>query len=120
MLTWLDTQDLDRPVLVGHDIGGGVAQIAAVNSPERFSGLVLTNAVCYDSWTVPSAKVSARLAPVLRHLPDALVRRSFVQTMRRGHDTEAMAEESLAVHWQHYAASRPGGVGELDNIDVND
>ena len=122
LLTWLDTQDLDRPVLVGHDIGGGVAQIAAVRSTERFSGLVLTNAVCYDSWPVPSAKVSARLTPVLRHLPDALVRRSFAQTMRRGHDTEAMADESLAVHWQHYAANGAAGslMAQLTSLDKRD
>jgi pimeloyl-ACP methyl ester carboxylesterase len=122
LLTWLDTQDLERPVLVGHDIGGGVAQIAAVHSPERFSGLVLTNAVCYDSWPVASIKVSARLAPVLRHLPDPLVRRSFAQTMRRGHDTEAMARESLLVHWQHYAAHGAASslMAQLTALDARD
>jgi len=122
LLAWLDTQDLDRPVLVGHDIGGGVAQIAAVNSPERFSGLVLTNAVCYDSWPVPSAKMSARLAPVLRHLPDPFVRRSFSQTMRRGHDSDAMADESLAVHWRHYLANGAAGalMAQLTSLDARD
>lgn len=35
--------DLDRPVLAGHDLGGGVAQIAAARASDRFSGLVLTN-----------------------------------------------------------------------------
>ena len=122
LLSWLDIQDLDAPVLVGHDIGGGVAQIAAVRSPERFSGLVLTNAVCYDSWPVPSAKASARLAPVLRHLPDPLVRRSFAQTMRRGHDNQAMARESLAVHWQHYAANGAAGslMDQLTSLDARD
>lgn len=50
LLEWLDTLDLpERPILVGHDLGGGVAQIAAVRAPDAFSGLVLTDAVCYDS-----------------------------------------------------------------------
>lgn len=122
LLTWLDTQDLDGPLLVGHDIGGGVAQIAAVRSPERFSGLVLTNAVCYDSWPVAAAKASARMAPVLRHLPDPLVRRFLAQTMRRGHDTEAMARESLEVHWQHYAKYGPARslMAQLTSLDARD
>ncbi|MEZ5093684.1 alpha/beta fold hydrolase [Nocardioides sp.] len=122
LLTWLDTQDLDRPVLVGHDLGGGVAQIAAVRAPERFSGLVLTNAVCYDSWPVASAKASARLAPLLRHLPDAFMRRSFAQVMRQGHDSEAMATESSAVHWEHYAAHGAARslMAQLTSLDARD
>lgn len=57
-------------MLVGHDLGGGVAQIAAARAPERFSGLVLTNALSYDSWQIPGVKVMARLAGALRLLPD--------------------------------------------------
>lgn len=39
--------------LVAHDIGGGVAQILAVNHPERINRLVLADAVCFDSWPIP-------------------------------------------------------------------
>jgi len=45
---------LESALLVGHDLGGGVAQILAVRRPELVRGLVLTNAVCYDSWPIPS------------------------------------------------------------------
>ena len=69
LLGWLDAVGIDRPVLVGHDLGG-VAQIAAVSAPDRFSGLVLTNTVSYDSWPIPSVTVMARSAAVLRHMPD--------------------------------------------------
>jgi len=122
LLAWLDTHDLEKPVLVGHDIGGGVAQIAAVHAPQRFTGLVLTNAVCYDSWPVASAKASARLAPVLRRIPDSFVRGSFAQLMRRGHDTEAMAKESFAVHWRHYAAEGAAEslMAQLTALDARD
>ncbi len=72
------------PVLLGHDLGGGVAQIAAVRAPERFSGLVLTNTVCYDSWPIPSVKAMARTAAVLRHMSDVAIYPSFVQLLRSG------------------------------------
>jgi pimeloyl-ACP methyl ester carboxylesterase len=52
LLAWLDEFGVDRAVLVGHDLGGGVAQIAAVHAPDRCAGLVVTNATAYDSWPV--------------------------------------------------------------------
>ncbi len=86
LLRWLDLVGIDAPVLVGHDLGGGVAQIAAVRAPGRFSGLVLTNAVCYDSWPIPSVKAMQRAAPLLRYLPESALYPSFVQLIHRGHD----------------------------------
>ena len=47
-----DHLDADRVVLVAHDIGGGVALRYAAHEPDRVAGLVLSNAVCYDSWPV--------------------------------------------------------------------
>jgi pimeloyl-ACP methyl ester carboxylesterase len=65
---------------------------------------VLTNAVCYDSWPIPSVKAMQRAAPVLRHLPEIALYPSFVQLIHRGHDDRARALESIGVHWQHYVA----------------
>lgn len=39
--------------IVAHDIGGGVAQLMAVNYPERVRKLVLIDTVCFDSWPIP-------------------------------------------------------------------
>jgi pimeloyl-ACP methyl ester carboxylesterase len=102
LLAWIDELGLERPVLVGHDLGGGVAQIAVVTSPERFSGIVLTNAVCYDSWPIPSIRAMAAAAPVLAHLPDVAIYPAIVQLLRRGHDDRHVAGESIGVHWQPY------------------
>ncbi|MBZ6493433.1 alpha/beta fold hydrolase [Natrinema longum] len=44
--------DVDRIALVAHDIGGGVALRFAAHNPEMVDQLVLSNAVCYDSWPV--------------------------------------------------------------------
>lgn len=104
LLRWLDLVGVEASVLVGHDLGGGVAQIAAVRGPGRFSGIMLTNAVCYDSWPIPSVKAMRRAAPILRYLPETALYPSFVQLIHRGHDNRARALESLGVHWQHYVA----------------
>lgn len=39
--------------IVAHDIGGGVAQLIAVNHPEAVHKLVLLDSVCFDSWPIP-------------------------------------------------------------------
>lgn len=124
LLDWLDSLALDtKPILVGHDLGGGVAQIAAVRAPERFAGIVLTNAVCYDSWPIPSVKVMRRFAPALSLLPEVLLYPSFVQLIHRGHDNRQRALESLAEHWAPYvtygaARSLMRQVAALDASDT--
>ncbi|MFB6109928.1 MAG: alpha/beta fold hydrolase [Halodesulfurarchaeum sp.] len=48
----VDQLGSEQVSLVGHDIGGGVVSRFAVHQPGRVPNLVLSNAVCYDSWPV--------------------------------------------------------------------
>jgi len=50
ILSFLDALEIERATWVGHDTGGGVALIAAIEHPERVERLVLSNVVAYDSW----------------------------------------------------------------------
>jgi pimeloyl-ACP methyl ester carboxylesterase len=104
LLRWLDARAIEKPVLVGHDLGGGVAQIAAARRPDRFAGIVLTNAVCYDSWPIPSVRAMRRGAGMLRRLPQTALYPTIVALIHRGHDDRQRALESIGVHWQHYVA----------------
>jgi pimeloyl-ACP methyl ester carboxylesterase len=47
---WMTAIGVDRAVLVGHDIGGGVALRLATMFPRRVDRLVLLDSVAYDSW----------------------------------------------------------------------
>jgi 2-hydroxymuconate-semialdehyde hydrolase len=49
----MDQLELESADMVAHDIGGGVAQLIAVNYPARVRKLVLIDAVCFDSWPIP-------------------------------------------------------------------
>jgi len=108
LVAWMDAVGIDSAVLVGHDLGGGVAQIAAVRHPERVRGLVLMNAIAYDSWPIPSVIALQKLAPLLERLPDAAVWPIMAMLMTRGHDDLSRARESLRLHWQPYADARDG------------
>ncbi len=62
----LDRLGIGRAHWVGHDVGGAVAQIAAVEQPGRFRTLTLLNTVGYDYWPVQPIK-TLRI-PVIRQL----------------------------------------------------
>jgi len=53
MIAVMDALGIPRAHVLAHDIGGGVAQIMAVEHPERVAKLALANAVCFDSWPIP-------------------------------------------------------------------
>jgi haloalkane dehalogenase len=52
ILRFLDALGIERATFVGHDTGGGVALITAIDHAERVERLVLTNVVAYDSWPI--------------------------------------------------------------------
>ncbi|MGY2130244.1 alpha/beta fold hydrolase [Blastococcus sp. SYSU DS0617] len=65
----LDALELDRVVVVGHDLGGGVAQILATTSSTRVAGLGIVDGVCYDGWPVPLVRAMKAAWPLVDRLP---------------------------------------------------
>ncbi|MBW3550289.1 MAG: alpha/beta fold hydrolase [Proteobacteria bacterium] len=123
LLAWLDALGLDRVVLAGHDLGGGVVQIAALRQPERCLGLLLTNAIGYDSWPIPSVKMLRATGGLVRHLPAGAIRTGvFGMLMARGHDDPQVARESLALHSAPYAEHGAGEalIRQVRALDVED
>ena len=122
LLAWLKTVGVERAVFAGHDLGGGVVQIAAVREPARCAGLFLTNAIGYDSWPIPSVRMMRALGPVVQQLPSAIFKGVFGSFIKRGHDDPARASEAIDVHWPHYA--RHGGaaafVRQIRALNVQD
>lgn len=120
--SWMRETGISRAVLAGHDLGGGVAQIAAVRHPELCSGLFLTNSIGYDSWRIPSVKAMRAVGGVVDRIPDRAFRPIFSTFLRLGHDDGRAAEESIAVHWRNYEVH--GGaadfVRQVRSLDVRD
>ncbi len=50
ILRFMDAFGIKRATIVGHDIGGAVALILAIEHADRVERLVLSNIVAYDSW----------------------------------------------------------------------
>ncbi|QRK12549.1 alpha/beta fold hydrolase [Archangium violaceum] len=121
LLSWMDALALERPILVGHDLGGGIAQIVATQRP--LAGLLLVNCVAYDSWPIPSVKLLRAMAPLVRRAPNALVKWMMRLMFARLHDDPKRARESLEAHWSDYAREKAGAALvrqalALDNRDT--
>lgn len=53
LVKFIDALGVSRADFVGHDIGGGIAQLVAVDHPEKIRKLVLLDSICFDSWPIP-------------------------------------------------------------------
>jgi pimeloyl-ACP methyl ester carboxylesterase len=98
--------EIEKAIFVGHDLGGGVAQIAAVRDPGLCAGLFLTNAIGYDSWPIPSVSAMKASAGLVRHLPDPVFKALLSSLFYRGHDDPAKAKNACRTHIPSYLAHR--------------
>jgi pimeloyl-ACP methyl ester carboxylesterase len=89
----LDELGVDRPVVVGHDIGGAVAQILAVRSPERVAALGLVDSVSFDSWPIAPMIALRRSAPLVSKLPPGWVTTTLAAGLQR--DLPERAHEAV-------------------------
>lgn len=122
LASWLKHLGIERAVLAGHDLGGGVAEIAAVRYPGLCSGLFLTNAIGYDSWPIPSVKMMRAAGPIMRRLPNRGFKQVFRTFIRRGHDDPGQAEQAIGTHWIHYEGHDGASafVRQVDSLNVED
>jgi 2-hydroxymuconate-semialdehyde hydrolase len=51
----LDRLGIERPAVVGHDIGGGVAQLLALEG--RAAALALLDSICFDVWPIEGVRM---------------------------------------------------------------
>jgi pimeloyl-ACP methyl ester carboxylesterase len=81
MVQFMDQLNISKIHLIGHDLGGGIAQILAVKYPQRIKTLTLINSVGYDHW--PVQPISTMRAPIIRNIASSIMGRSTYQTLLR-------------------------------------
>ena len=98
---------LDTFHLIGHDVGGGVSQIFAVNHPEWLLSLSLLNSVAYDFW--PVQPIIAMRTPILRQIAMASLDFGVLKTIvQRGlFDNKNLTEALMDYFW--YPMKTPEG-----------
>ena len=102
LVAWLREVVQGPAALVGHDLGGGVVQIAATRDPGVCAGLVLVDSVAHGSWPIATVKAVRRVGGLVERLPDVAFGPMLRGLVSRGHDDRVRARESAALHWGHY------------------
>ena len=91
----VDVLGIRDACVVGHGMGGGVAQAMALSHPARVSRLALVGSIAFDDWLSRDV-VLARLAmPLLRHLPPAWLLSMVRSELERGYGDAARATHAL-------------------------
>lgn len=102
LLDLLDALEVERAVVVGHDLGGGIAQILATAATSRVAGLAVVNGVCYDAWPVPLVRAMKASWPVLERLPAGAVQqllRGSLRTLFAQRDRAGAFVERFVTPW---------------------
>lgn len=123
LLEWMRVIGVEQAILVGHDLGGGIAQIAAVRHPKRVQDLVLMNAIAYDAWPILPVKIVRGLGMGVERLPNQSFEPALRLFINQNHDNRGRAEESFQKHWRHYAASGSAAaafVRQVRSLDTRD
>lgn len=83
-LRLLDDLRIPQACLVGHGIGGGVAQAVAVRAPGRVSHLALIDCAAFGAAPQHMARLARLLIPVARWLPPGLLAGLVQGSVRTG------------------------------------
>jgi pimeloyl-ACP methyl ester carboxylesterase len=91
--------------VVGHDIGGGIAQILAVQHPDQLRSLTLINPVGYDFW--PVQPIIAMRTPILRQLVISTIDFGMLRLVikRALHYRERLDDELMGLFWDQMSST---------------
>lgn len=80
----LDKLGINFACIVGHDVGGGIAQSVAVRHPHRVSKLCLIDSIAFDAWPTRAVKLARAMLPLTRHLPASWISQIVRAELLRG------------------------------------
>jgi pimeloyl-ACP methyl ester carboxylesterase len=93
MVAVMDELGIEKACLVGHGVGGGVAQAVAVRFPNRVSRMCLVSSVMFEDWPTRRAKTFRSLTRVGALLPAA-----WVVTVLRSELINGYADHERGAH----------------------
>ncbi|HEV3097036.1 MAG TPA: alpha/beta fold hydrolase [Candidatus Dormibacteraeota bacterium] len=98
MVAFMESFGLHQGAVVGHDIGGGIAQLMAVDEPERVARLILIDSIVDDNW--PVADIARLKEPVWDQIMVNIdLRDGFRKGLGAGLATEGRVTDELVDEW---------------------
>lgn len=95
--------DLGKTHIVGHDIGGGIAQIMGVKFPHLIQDMVLINTIGYNYW--PVQPITTMRTPIFRQFAMMSLDMGMLQKLiKKGlYKKESYTEEFRSLVWEEMA-----------------
>ena len=100
----LDALGIRTACVVGHELGGGVAQALALDWPSRVSRMALIASVAFDGWPTRDVRVARALLPLLRLLPATWLLPIVRAELERGYFDSVHATHSIAKYQRAFAS----------------
>jgi pimeloyl-ACP methyl ester carboxylesterase len=115
MVGLLDELRIQRACIVGHGMGGGIAQALAVGHPQRVSSLCLIDSVSLDHWPIVASQFSTLVLTMAGLLPTPAIIATLHRELRRGYIHPGRAEHSIDLYLRpfHDAAGRAAILAHL-------
>jgi pimeloyl-ACP methyl ester carboxylesterase len=101
----LDALGINYACVVGHELGGGVAQAMAVRWPQRVSRLCLVAPVAYDEWPAREIRLARAMLPLTRHLPPTWVLSALRKELLRGYADHELGTHSIDRYVKPFATA---------------
>ncbi len=95
LVALLDALGVVSACVVGHGVGGGVAQSLAVHWPERVSRLALVASVGFRRWGGRDLALARATLPIVRRLPPAWLLSMVRSELERGYADAPRAMHSI-------------------------
>jgi 2-hydroxymuconate-semialdehyde hydrolase len=98
MVAFMESVGVHQAAVVGHDIGGGVAQLMAVDEPQRVARLILIDSIVDNNW--PVADIARLKEPVWDQIMVNIdLRKGLRKGLEAGMVTEGRVTEELVDEW---------------------
>ncbi len=119
IIALLDALRIQYASVVGHDLGGGIAQYLAVRHPTRVERLCLIDSVAFDEWPTRQIKMAQATLPLTRHLPTTWILSALRSEMERGYAQDARGARSIDLYIRPFCSpeGRDALVEHLEALD---
>jgi pimeloyl-ACP methyl ester carboxylesterase len=101
----LDNLGINYACIVGHDVGGGIAQSLAVRFPQRVSRLLLVSSVAFTEWPTRNVKLARAMLPLTRHLPATWLLSILRTDLLRGYQNHDRGARSIELYVRPFASA---------------
>ncbi len=105
-----DALRIERAAVVGHDVGGGIAQYLAVRYPTRASRICLIDSVGFDDWPTRDVKMAKASLPLTRFLPTTWILGIVRSDLQRGYAEHERGQHSIEQYLRPFATPEGRGV----------